>query len=76
MRNNVIEVKIGVLGGNVEAFAMTTDNTVGDLIEKAEISTTDKMISVNGQTVDASTNLRSGDLVILQNKEIKGGNRS
>ena len=31
-RANTVAVKIGVLGGSIQEFAMTSDNTVADLI--------------------------------------------
>ena len=72
-RANTVAVKIGVLGGSIQEFAMTSDNTVADLIERSGVDPTEKSVSVNNRTADVSMKLSDGDLVILQNKEVKGG---
>ena len=58
-------VKIGRLGESVQEYALTNGDTVGDLLEQADIDLENEELQRNGERVSLDTNLQDGDIVLI-----------
>ena len=65
MSNNPKLVKIGKLGESVQEYALTSGETVSDLLEQASIELEGEEVQRNGQRVSLDTVLEDGDIVML-----------
>lgn len=69
--DDVIEVKVAMLGSEVKTLALPKDSTVADALDAAGYSS-ESRVKVSGEEVSPSDMLDDGDRMIVTNS-VKGG---
>ncbi len=70
---DVVEVKIGSLGGELKTVALEAGATVADALAAAGLPS-DAEVRCNGETYSASDTVDDGDsMIVLGGQKVKGG---
>lgn len=68
-------VRVGMMPGRISEFAVSTDNTIADVLALADLNSSGYDVKVDGVKVDnLSTKITSSTNLILLVKQIKGNN--
>jgi len=65
-------VRIGVMPGRINEFAVSTGKTVGEALEIAGLDADGYEVKIDGQTGDVSTVITENTNLILLAKQVKG----
>ena len=68
-------VRVGMMPGRISEFAVSTDNTIADVLAIADLNSSGFDVKVDGVKIDnLSTKITSSTNLILLVKQIKGNN--